>query len=134
MAEHTVVKEQLTAEMIDAGAELTAELDEAGLPLAAAFWLFDSEVNEWRLVFASTEVDTRGPLHVYRMIDEARDRLGAKAEAAPFGLITVRSPHEELVRALASRVPTAPGAKPVRLRKDMAEGRFIDDALIYRAA
>lgn len=41
MAENYVVKEQLTADMIEAGAELTKALDDAGLPVAAAFWLFD---------------------------------------------------------------------------------------------
>jgi hypothetical protein len=32
VAEGTVVKEQLTGAMIDAGAELTKKLDESGLP------------------------------------------------------------------------------------------------------
>jgi hypothetical protein len=39
--------------MIDAGAELTKKLDESGLPVTAALWLFVSDLNEWRLMFAS---------------------------------------------------------------------------------
>ena len=33
MAENTVVKEQLTSDMIEAGARLTQKLDESGLPI-----------------------------------------------------------------------------------------------------
>jgi hypothetical protein len=65
VAEGTVVKEQLTGAMIDAGAELTKKLDESGLPVTAALWLFVSDLNEWRLLFASPEVGTKGPRDVY---------------------------------------------------------------------
>ncbi len=60
MAENTVVKDQLTNAMVEAGAELTKKLDEMGVATTAALWLFEPEVNEWRLVFASPEVTTRG--------------------------------------------------------------------------
>ena len=69
VAEGAMVKEQLApAPMIDAGAELTRKLDESGLPVTTALWLFVSELNEWRLLFASPEVDTKGPRDVYEKI------------------------------------------------------------------
>jgi hypothetical protein len=40
MAEETVVKEMLTQEMVQAGAELTRRLDEAHLAVCASFWLY----------------------------------------------------------------------------------------------
>lgn len=61
MAESSVVKEQLTGLMIDAGAELTARLDESGLPITTALWFFVPDLNEWRLLFASPDVATKGP-------------------------------------------------------------------------
>jgi len=87
MAENTVVKEQLTDGMIEAGAELTRKLDELGLPLTAAYWYFMPETNEWRLLFASPEVSAKGPRSVYSKIDNAVQQLGAKAAAAPFSAI-----------------------------------------------
>ena len=40
MAEETVVKEMLTQEMIQAGAEITRRLDEAHLEVRASLWLY----------------------------------------------------------------------------------------------
>ncbi len=76
MAENIVVKEQLTDKMIDAGAEITRKLEELGLPIDAAFWFLTSETYEWRLMFASSEVDTKGPREVYKKIHDALDALG----------------------------------------------------------
>ena len=40
MAEETVVKEMLTQEMIQAGAEITRRLDEAHLEVRASLWWY----------------------------------------------------------------------------------------------
>src|SRR5437899_1327354 len=56
MDQNTILKEQLTKEMIEAGARLTEELDKTGPPIQAALCFFDSEINEWRLLFASHQV------------------------------------------------------------------------------
>ena len=45
MAEITVVKDQLTDAMEQAGAQLTRKLDEVGLLTTAASWLFVPEIN-----------------------------------------------------------------------------------------
>lgn len=129
-----MLKEQLTPAMIDAGADLTTKLDEIGLSLSAAFWMFDVEINEWRLVFASPDLNTRGSQAVYMQIRQAIDQLGAKAEALPFSAISLLEPEADLVRRLTSTIPTGPGVSRIRFRKNVANGRFIEDALIYRAA
>lgn len=134
MAENGVVKEQLTPEMIDAGAVLTKSLDDLGLPVQAAFWLFDAEINEWRLVIASSDAATKGPRAVYRSIQEAIDQLGASVAAVPFSAIRVVEPGAELVRLLGSAVRTGSGIVRVRFQKNVINGHFIDDALIYRTA
>lgn len=134
MAENGVVKEQLTPEMIDAGAALTQSLDHLGLPVQAAFWLFDAEINEWRLVIASSDAATKGPRAVYRSIREAIDQLGASVNAVPFSAIRVVEPGSELVRLLGSAVRTGSGIGRIRFQKNVINGHFIDDALIYRTA
>jgi len=132
MAENTVVKDQLTESMIQAGAELTQKLDEIGLPTSAALWLFDSEVNEWRLLFASSEVSTQGPRHVYGRIRLALQQLGEKGAAAPLSVIGLLDEHAELVKLLRSAIVTGSGIGRIRFSKNVVDGHFIEDALIYR--
>ena len=134
MAENTVVKEQLTDEMIDAGARLTQKLDELGLPIPVAMWFFMPDINEWRLLFASPEVATTGSRDVYRKIEEARKKLGAEAEHVPLSAIGLIDTNHELVQLLRVAVRTGPDVSRVRFSKNVIDGHFIDDALIYRSA
>lgn len=129
-----MVKEQLTGAMVDAGAELTGKLDEIGLSITAALWLFVPEVNEWRLLFASPEVASRGPREVYDKIREAIGQLGDKASAAPLSVIALVDSDADLVRLLRVAIRTGPGVDRIRFSKNVIDGHFIDDALIYRVA
>jgi len=54
MAEETMVKDILTKEMIQAGADLVRRLDEAHLEVNASLWLYIPDANLWRLVIAHT--------------------------------------------------------------------------------
>src|SRR3989304_3510900 len=128
MAENTVVKEYLTEEMIEAGAKLTAKLKEMGLPIAAAMWFFTPEINEWRLLFASTEVSTEGPLSVYRKVQEAQDALGEEVAAAPFAVIKVLDANHQLVQLLRVALKTEGGVSRIRFSKNVINGHFIEDA------
>ena len=134
MAEGAVVKEQLTGLMIEAGAALTRKLDESGVPITTALWLFEPELNEWRLLFASPEVDTKGPRDVYERIRQAIDQLGDKASLVPLSVIGLLGANADLVQLLKVAVGTGPGVNRIRFSKNVINGRFIDDALIYRAA
>jgi len=132
MAEDTVVKEQLTDAMVDAGAELTQKLDELGLPTNAAFWLFMPDSNEWRLMFASADVSAKGPRSVYYAISSAMQQLGAKAAAVPLSAVGVLDENAELVRVLRTVTHAATGISRIRVMRNVVNGHFIDDALIYR--
>lgn len=134
MAENTVVKEQLTDAMVDAGAELTRKLDELGLQVNAALWYFMPDVNEWRLLFASPEVSAKGPRSVYAKIGAAIQQLGAKAAATPLSAIGVLDDEDEIVKVLRALVRTGPALNRMRVTKNAVNGHFIDDALIYRIA
>ena len=132
MVENTVVKEQLTDAMIDAGTELTQQLDRMGISTTAALWLFAPEINEWRLCLASPEVTVAGPRAVYEKIWQALDQLKDKASAAPLSVIRVLDADDELVRLLRLAVRTGPGVSRLRFTKNAINGRYIEDALIYR--
>jgi hypothetical protein len=134
MVEDSVVKDQLTDAMIEAGAEITRKLDELGLQPDAALWFFMPEVNEWRLLFSSPEVATKGPREVYGRIQLALEQLGEKASAAPFSAIGLLDPNDDLVKLLRVAARTGPGIRRIRFAKNVINGRFIDDALLYRVA
>lgn len=129
-----MVKEQLTDSMIDAGEELTKKLDESGLPVTTALWLFVPELNEWRLLFASPEVGTKGPRDVYEKIQHAINELGEKASMVPLSVVGLLDANADLVRLLKVAIRTGPGLNRIRFSKNVVNGHFIDDALIYRAA
>lgn len=120
--------------MIDAGAELTAKLDESGLPITTALWFFEPDLNEWRLLFASPEVATKGPRDVYEKIQRVVGHLGEKASAVPLSIIGLMDTDADLVRLLKVAIRTGPGVNRIRFSKNVINGHFIDDALIYRAA
>ncbi len=132
MAEIAVVKEQLTDAMAEAGAELLRKLDQAGTPIVAALWLFEPEINEWRLLFASPDVSTQGPRKVYERIRAALADLGDKAASAPFSMIGLLDPNDELIQLLKSAIHTGYGVARIRFSRNVIDGHFIDDALIYR--
>jgi len=75
MAEEVVVKEILTKEMIESGAELTRLLDQAQLMVSASLWLYIPESNIWRLTIASPEVRTCGPKKVYQKIQSILSQI-----------------------------------------------------------
>ena len=127
-----MVKEYLTEEMIEAGEALTAKLDEMGLPVAAALWFFRVEDNEWRLLFASSEVSTVGPRSVYKRIQEAMQALGEKVEAVPFSAIGLLDANDQLVQLLRVALKTSGSVSRIRFSKNAINGHFIEDALIYR--
>ena len=132
MAENTVVKEQLTQEMIEAGAKLTAMLDAMKLPIAAALWFFTPEINEWRLLFASPEVSVSGPREVYEKVEKARRALGEQVSAAPLSAIGLLDANDQLVQLLRVALQTGGGVSRIRFSKNVINGHFIEDALIYR--
>jgi hypothetical protein len=134
MAENTIIKEYLSPDMIESGAKLIGRLDELGLPIVAAFWFFDSEINDWYLGVATPDRDAPGS-KVYRRIREARKALGDEVAAIPMFGVRLIDVNDKTVRTLRKNVQTEPRALScIRLKGNAFDGHYIDDVLIYRAA
>jgi hypothetical protein len=134
MAEKTVVKEVLTDEMIEAGAELTRRLDLTSLSVNASLWLYSPESGIWRLIIASPEVATSGPKKAYRKI---RSVLFEKPEGLGgmvLSDISVVEDYDPLISLLSTAVRTENGISGIRFSRNTINGQFIDDAYIYRLA
>jgi hypothetical protein len=130
MAEEIVVKEPLTEEMKRGGAELTRKLLEANWPLTAAFWYFVSSGNRWKLMLASPQVETEGLQHAYEVVHKALRTI--PEEFGGLRAISVVWPNHETVRALASAIGTERKVGGMRVFQRMGNGRYIDDAYVYR--
>ena len=133
MAENTVLKEALTEEMIQAGAQLIRKLDEFGVPVATALWLLDTEINEWRLLLASPLVAREGRLVLYETIHRAEAQLGERPAAVLFSAISLARDDDDLIKRLRATVHTGADIERIRFHKNVADGHFIEDALIYRS-
>ena len=129
MAEEILVKEQLTKEMIIIGEDVLQALRKDKFEILALFWLYSSESNEWTLTIVSPQVDSDGPLKTYARVGNAITK-GAKTINASTLNLTVLSPNEDLVRALASVNAFSPLSR-IRLSRSGLNGIYVEDIYIY---
>lgn len=132
MVETTLLKEPLTAEMIDIGSRLTDALDRLGLPITASFWLFESESNDWRLRIATPEYETRGSLEVYGKIAEGIRAIGLSQTEFPLRNVGLINSKDKLVHALKEVFKDGPAIAPMRWGRGAIHKCYVDDAYIYR--
>jgi hypothetical protein len=132
MAEEILVGDQLTADMIAAGAGLVAALDRRKLFVKAALWLFLPEERAWRLVVASPEVRLLGPKAVYRKIRAAVNSLPAGVLHVGIKDVSVVDDRAPLVELLRRALVTGPGISGIRFTRNVINGQMIEDAYIYR--
>ncbi len=132
MAEETVVKEMLTREMIQAGAEITRRLDEAHLEVRASLWLYIPDKNLWRLVVASPAVRQDGPKKVYQQIQTILSKMSDKTWKIPLHDTSVVEDSDPLIASLRTSMGTKDGISGRRFSRDTINGYFIEDAYIYK--
>jgi hypothetical protein len=130
MAEEALVKEFLTENMVRGGEALTRKLDELGWPVVASFWYFEPDDNRWKLMIASPKVNLDGPKEAYEAIQGALSTL--QDHFTDLQYITVVQPDHPIVQTLAAAIPTGPAIVGMRFSQNTINGRFIDDAYLYR--
>src|SRR5262245_25660550 len=122
MAEETVVKEMLTQEMVQAGAELTCRLDEAHLEVRASLWLYMTDKNLWRLMVASPAVRQDGPKKVYQQIQTILSKMSDKTWKIPLHDISVVEDSDPLIASLCTSINPKDGILGRRLSRDIING------------
>lgn len=126
MAQTTLVEDTIRG-----GEDVVAALDAAGVRVTAAFWHYDPEAEDWTLVLALPDVDEAGPSAAYRRV---RDAAGSALRDHRLRLsdTQVRSPADDLVVLLGKAIRTGPGLSRIRFSRNVINGAYIEDALIYR--
>lgn len=132
MAAEILVGEQLTEDMIAAGEHVLGALDRAALPVKSAFWLWLPDQQVWRLFLASAYVRQQGPKAVYRRVLAAIKKLPAEVHRVDIKDITVVEETHPLIQGLGVLVKTGPGKSRIRMSRNVVNGQFIEDALLYR--
>lgn len=132
MADEMVVKESLTNEMIDAGAELIRRLDAASFELNAGLWLYMEEPNSWRLILASPIVTKDGPNKAYQGIQSVMSKMPENWKVISLVHISAVGPNKPIVALLRKAVKTGNGISGVRFSRNAVNGQYIEDAYIYR--
>lgn len=115
-----------------AGEALVRDLDQVGVKVEAAFWLFLSEPNEWRLCLALTDVSDKGPRKAYEIIQERLEQL--HLEGLSLRNISLLTPDDNLVKLLRSAIRTGPAIAGIRFTGNVINNVLIEDAYIYRVA
>jgi len=119
--------------MLEGGQRLLEHLDAAGVSVVAAFWLFHSGANEWRLALAIPQVETEGPREIYSRVRKALDQFPQFSRFLALKNITLLSPQEDVVKSLRAALRTGPGIHGIRFSRNRIQDAFIEDAYIYRA-
>jgi hypothetical protein len=119
----------LTEQMVSDGKRLT-KLLERNFAVNASLWFYDSELNTWRLIIASSDVRTFGPRWVYSKI---RSILYRNLHDVRISLnsISVVDDRDPLIISLRSAIGRH-GVSGMRLSANAVNGVFIEDVLIYK--
>lgn len=116
---------------LEEGKKVLEELDKAGLRIASAFWLYLTEVEEWRLMLAMPSIDTHGRKKTYAKIWEVLDRNRSTLNI-PLDAISLISPNDKLNQLLRSVAKTGKGLSGIRFSGNVINGTLIEDSYIYR--
>lgn len=127
-----MVETILTDKMIESGAQLVRRLDESKLEFDAAFWLYSSDREAWRLVIAHPELGELGPRKIYRRIDKVMMKFQDEITEVALADVTLFMPDNPIVSAIRKAMRKSPGISGTRLTNTGINGILIEGAYIYR--
>jgi hypothetical protein len=120
------------SEDIEAGRNVIAALDAAGFPVEAAFWLYNSDQDRWKLWIGTPRArDDPGKayLDVLKIMNTITDKT-----VLDLPQIRLEAPEYRTVEAVKSLI-SVKGLSNVRMRHNLGDhGIYIEDTLIYRTA
>jgi hypothetical protein len=139
MAEETLVKEQLTPEMITVGRDMTLSLVQTEFDLLCSLWLYSPESNRWGLVLASPVVGRDGPRRAYEFVEKVlQDNWEMDIWLQNISVVSPSHPLVTALRSLGRFDVPLPGQGPTpramvnrRFTRSRVGDIFVEDAYIY---
>ena len=126
-----MVNISLVEKAIQDGRRLLSALDKKQINVMAAFWIYDSESEKWRLTLAMQIVDEKGPKESYREVQMVLSAPSAEKLNLSLRDVTVVSPESELVKLLRSAIHLE-GTGGIVFEGNTINGTYIEKAYIYR--
>jgi hypothetical protein len=117
---------------IEMGRELVRILDEAKFPVTAAAWIFFPDVDEWRLVIRTPRAE-KNLLEAFGDVARALDAKGDLRSRIDLARVKLVPPTDRMLEAIGKAV-RMDGLGTMRFSRNVINGIYIDDALIYRLA
>ncbi len=115
---------------IEEGKKVIELLDREDMKITSAFWLYFPEIQEWRLMLATPNVDTVGRKNTYSKILELLNQNEDTIDV-PFDAISIISPDQELSNNL--RMAAGKGNEiSGRFSGIVVNGTLIEDIYLYR--
>ena len=132
MAEEVVVTQNLSDDMIAAGAQLIGYLDQAQFPVQAAVWLYRPESELWRLMIASPGVKSEGPRKAYARLQVVLTGMPENHPRVGLQNISIVDAQDPFISLLRTAIRTGPGISSIRFSRNMVNGTYVEDAYIYK--
>jgi hypothetical protein len=127
MAEAPLVEDD-----VKAGMDLLKVLDSRGFAFTGAAWIFFPDLGDWKLVVRTPEA-AKDLSKAYLELAKAMDSRPGFREQFDLSRVKLVPPSDRMLAAM-SRVVHAEGLNQIRFSRNVINGIFIDDALIYRLA
>lgn len=108
---------------LSGGQEFVQLLDRIGVPVRGAFWFYYPDNDTWRLIIISDQAAT-GSKSLYVKAIQA----GAKIDMTK---IEFQPPTSSLYQALR-RLVNVSGMSQIRLSRNIVNGIYVEDAVVYR--
>ena len=126
-----LLKETLNNEMIESGSALIQRLKDSGQEIPAAIWMYLTEPRLWRLFLATSLVKSNGPLAAYKAVQAILTAHDEELSVFDLQDITVVAPDDSMLKPFRTALEKskAPG---IRLRNNAIDGKYIEDAYVYR--
>ena len=122
MDKRTLVKEEE-----DAGLKLVRGLEEEGLPIAAAMWLKVPE-EDWQLYISTPDVETYGPLSVYRFVDGVIRKK--QVPLISVDNVSVANTTNHFLNTIANLMRVTNNI--VKLKNCTFNNVYVDEAVVYK--
>jgi hypothetical protein len=129
-----MVETELVTEDIANGERAVKALDDEQAGVRSAFWLYDRDAAEYRLILALPSVDREGPEAGYKLVQRALVKHRIPLPLRRVVVVGVNEPLPRGVhRAVGSITDTGAESMRARLGRRVIDGITIDDAYVYRS-